>query len=159
MPRITISVNGLKHSVRADADTPLLYVLRNELRLHGPRFGCGMAQCGSCTVQLGGHPIRSCVTPVIAVTGHEITTLEGLGTPQKPHPLQTAFIEAQAAQCGWCTNGQIMTASSYLDQGVIKAGTSEEEIRTLMNSIMCRCGTHFRIVEAIQNAAKAMAAA
>jgi nicotinate dehydrogenase subunit A len=158
MSRLTIQVNGLRHSVTADPDTPLLYVLRNELHLHGPRFGCGLAQCGSCTVQLGDQAIRSCVTPVVAVTGKPITTLEGLGTPEKPHPLQTAFVEAQAAQCGWCTNAQIMTASAYLKQGVIKASTSEDEIKTLMNPIMCRCGTHFRILEAIQNAAKAMAA-
>jgi len=158
MSRIVIEVNGLKHAVRATADTPLLYVLRNELRLHGPRFGCGLAQCGSCTVQLGGGAIRSCVTPVAAVTEKPITTLEGLGTPEKPHPVQTAFIEAQAAQCGWCTNAQILTAAAYIKQGVIKATTSEDEIRTVMNSVLCRCGTHYRILEAIQNAAKAMAA-
>lgn len=158
MSRITIEVNDLKHAVKATADTPLLYVLRNELRLHGPRFGCGLAQCGSCTVQFGGGPIRSCVTPVAAVTGKPITTLEGLGTPEKPHPVQTAFVEAQAAQCGWCTSAQILTAAAYIKQGVIKATTSEDEIRTVMNSVLCRCGTHYRILEAIQNAAKTMAA-
>src|SRR5580765_6509147 len=100
MSRITIEVNGAKHAVTATADTPLLYILRDQLRLHGPRFGCGLAQCGSCTVQLDGEAIRACVTPVAAVTGKKITTLEGLGTPENPHPLQTAFIEAQAAQCG-----------------------------------------------------------
>jgi nicotinate dehydrogenase subunit A len=157
MSRLKIEVNGFKHSVTATPDTPLLYVLRNELRLHGPRFGCGLAQCGSCTVQLGDQAIRSCVTPVAAVTGKSITTLEGLGTPERPHPLQTAFIETQAAQCGWCTNAQIIAGASYLKQGAIKASTSEDEIKTLMNSYMCRCGTHYRIVEAIQRAAKAMA--
>ena len=157
MSRLTIDVNGLKHAVTADPDTPLLYILRNELRLHGPRFGCGLAQCGSCTVQLGDQAIRACVTPVAAVTGKRITTLEGLGSPQKPHPLQTAFIEAQAAQCGWCTNAQIMAADAYMKQGVIKADTPEDKIKTLMNPYMCRCGTHFRILQAIQSAAKAMA--
>jgi len=158
MSRLTIEVNGLSHAVRATADTPLLYVLRNELRLHGPRFGCGLAQCGSCTVQFGGQPIRSCVTPVAAVTGKPIVTLEGLGTPAKPHPVQTAFLEAQAAQCGWCTNGQILAAASYIKVGAIKADTPPEEIQKVMNSYLCRCGTYYRILEAIQNAAKAMAA-
>jgi nicotinate dehydrogenase subunit A len=157
MSRIPIVVNGLKHAVKASPDTPLLYVLRNELRLHGPRFGCGLAQCGSCTVHFGDQAIRSCVTPVAAVTGKPITTLEGLGTPAKPHPLQTAFIEAQAAQCGWCMSAQIMGAASYIKLGAIKADTSELEIKTLMNTYMCRCGTHYRILQAIQSAAKAMA--
>jgi len=157
MSRLTIDVNGLKYAVTAEPDTPLLYILRNELRLHGPRFGCGLAQCGSCTVQLGDQAIRACVTPVAAVTGKRITTLEGLGSPQKPHPLQTAFIEAQAAQCGWCTNAQIMAADAYMKQGVIKADTPEDKIKALMNPYMCRCGTHFRILQAIQSAAKAMA--
>ena len=157
MSRLTIEVNGLKHAVLATPDTPLLYVLRNELRLHGPRFGCGLAQCGSCTVQLKGEPIRSCVTPVAAVAGKPITTLEGLGTPEKPHPVQTAFLDAQAAQCGWCTNAQILAAASYIETGAIKVTSSEDEIKKVMNSYMCRCGTHFRILEAIQAAAKAMA--
>src|SRR5260221_5046186 len=111
MSRLSIQVNGARHSVTATPDTPLLYVLRNELRLHGPRFGCGLAQCGSCTVHFGNQAIRSCVTPVAAVTGKPITTLEGLGTPDKPHPLQTAFVEHQAAQCGWCTSAQIMAGA------------------------------------------------
>ena len=157
MSRLTIEVNSLKHAVAATPDTPLLYVLRNELHLHGPRFGCGLAQCGSCTVQFGGSPIRSCVTPVAAVTGKAIVTLEGLGTPEKPHPVQKAFLDAQAAQCGWCTNAQIIAAASYIGTGVIKADTSEDDIKQIMNSYMCRCGTHYRILEAIQNAAKAMA--
>ncbi len=157
MSRLIIEVNGLKHAVKAFPDTPLLYVLRDELRLHGPRFGCGLAQCGSCTVLLNDQAIRSCVTPVVAVTGKKITTLEGLGTPETPHPLQTAFLAAQAAQCGWCTNAQIMAGAAYLNQGAIKATTSEDKIKELMNSYMCRCGTHFRILEAIQSAAKAMA--
>jgi nicotinate dehydrogenase subunit A len=156
--RLKIEVNGAKHEVEATLDTPLLYVLRNELRLHGPRFGCGLAQCGACTVRLGDQAIRSCVTPVGAVTTKPITTLEGLGTPEKPHPLQTAFIEEQAAQCGYCTNAMIIGASSLIALGGIKADTSPEQIRTLMNGYLCRCGTHFRILAAIQKAAKAMAA-
>jgi nicotinate dehydrogenase subunit A len=157
MPRLTIQVNGAKHPVVASVDTPLLYVLRNELHLHGPRFGCGLAQCGACTVRFGNDPIRACVTPVGAVTGKAITTLEGLGTPEKPHPLQQAFIDAQAAQCGYCTSGQIMAASAYLTSGFITAKSSEEHIKKAMTPYLCRCGTHFRILEAIQNAAKAMA--
>src|SRR5438045_6643773 len=150
MSRFTIEVNGAKHSVVASVDTPLLYVLRNELRLHGPRFGCGLAQCGACTALLGDQAIRTCVTPVGAVTGKQITTLEGLGSPAKPHPLQTAFIENQAAQCGYCTNAMIMGASSLMKLGAIKAGTSETEIRTLMKQYLCRSGTHYRLIAALK---------
>jgi nicotinate dehydrogenase subunit A len=157
MSRFTITVNGLRHAVKATADTPLLYVLRDELRLHGPRFGCGLAQCGACTVHFGDGAIRSCVTPVAAVTGKPITTLEGLGTPEKPHPLQTAFVKEQAAQCGYCTSAQIMGAASYMKLGAIKADTSEEQIKQLMTPYLCRCGTHYRILAAIQSAAKATA--
>jgi len=155
MSRIAIQVNGVKHAVTATADTPLLYVLRNELHLHGPRFGCGLAQCGACTVHLGNDAIRSCVTPVAGVVGKKITTLEGLGSPAQPHPLQTAFIEQQAAQCGYCTNAMIMGASAYMKQGLLTAGTSEEQIKKLMTPYLCRCGTHFRILTAIQHAVKA----
>ncbi len=155
MSRMTIKVNGAKHSIEANIDTPLLYVLRNELRLHGPRFGCGLAQCGACTALLGDQAIRTCVTPVGAVTGKQITTLEGLGSPAKPHPLQTAFIENQAAQCGYCTNAMIMGAASLMRLGAIKADTSEDKIKTLMNQYLCRCGTHYRILAAIKSAAKA----
>jgi nicotinate dehydrogenase subunit A len=157
MSRYVLHVNGARHAITATADTPLLYVLRDELRLHGPRFGCGLAQCGACTVHLGDQAIRSCVTPVAAVTDKPITTLEGLGTPEKPHPLQTAFIEHQAAQCGYCTSAQIMGAASYLKIGAIKADTSEEKIKQLMTPYLCRCGTHYRILAAIQSAAKATA--
>ena len=144
MSRMTIKVNGAKHSVEASLDTPLLYVLRNELRLHGPRFGCGLAQCGACTSLLGDQAIRTCVTPV--------------GTVAKPHPLQTAFIANQAAQCGYCTNAMIMGAESLMRLGGIKADTSDAEIRTLMNGYLCRCGTHYRILAAIKSAAKARTA-
>jgi nicotinate dehydrogenase subunit A len=158
MSDLKIQVNGAHHAVNAAPDTPLLYVLRDELPLHGPRFGCGLAQCGACTVLLNGSAIRSCVTPVAAVTGKKITTLEGLGTPKKPHPLQTAFVEAQAAQCGYCLSAMVLGAASFMNQGVLKATTSDAEIKTMMNQYLCRCGTHYRILEAIKSAAKAMAA-
>jgi len=152
--KLSITVNGKKHAVQASPDTPLLYVLRNELHLHGPRFGCGLAQCGACTVHLGEKAIRSCVTPVSATTKQPVTTLEGLGTIEKPHPVQAAFIEHQAAQCGYCTNGMIMASTAFLKQN---ASPSEDEIKTAMTPWLCRCGTHFRIVAAIKAAAKAMA--
>ena len=154
MSKLSITVNGKKHAVQASPDTPLLYVLRNELHLHGPRFGCGLAQCGACTVHLGEKAIRSCVTPVSATTKQPVTTLEGLGTIEKPHPVQAAFIEHQAAQCGYCTNGMIMASTAFLKQN---ASPSEDEIKTAMTPWLCRCGTHFRIVAAIKAAAKAMA--
>jgi nicotinate dehydrogenase subunit A len=155
MSRVAIKVNGSKHEVTATLDTPLLFVLRNELRLHGPRFGCGLAQCGACTVLHGNQAIRSCVTPVGSVTDKPVTTLEGLGTPAKPHPLQLAFIDQQAAQCGYCTSAMIMGAESLMRIGGITAKTSDTQIRTLMNSYLCRCGTHYRILAAIKQAAKA----
>ena len=155
MSRVAIKVNGSKHEVTATLDTPLLFVLRNELRLHGPRFGCGLAQCGACTVLHGNQAIRSCVTPVGSVTDKQVTTLEGLGTPTKPHPLQLAFIDQQAAQCGYCTSAMIMGAESLMRIGGITAKTSDTQIRTLMNSYLCRCGTHYRILAAIKQAAKA----
>ncbi len=157
MSRLTINVNGNKLDVTATPDTPLLYVLRDRLDLHGPRFGCGLAQCGACTVMLGKEPIRSCVTPVGGTTGARITTVEGLGTPDKPHPLQAAFIKEQAAQCGFCTSGMLMAAASFLELGSLHANSTEAQIRTAMQQWLCRCGTHFRIVAAIQRAAKQLA--
>jgi nicotinate dehydrogenase subunit A len=154
MARLVVSVNGRRHGVEATPDTPLLYVLRNELRLHGPRFGCGLAQCGACTVQADGKPIRSCITPVSAVKGKEITTLEGLGSSESPGRVQAAFIEHQAAQCGYCSNGMIMAADAFLKRN---PRPSEDEIKKAMNPYLCRCGTHFRIVRAIQAAAAAEA--
>jgi nicotinate dehydrogenase subunit A len=153
---VRINVNGAVREVRASPDTPLLYILRTELRLHGPRFGCGLAQCGACTVLLSDQAIRSCVTPVAAVQGSRVTTLEGLGTPSRPHPLQTAFINNQAAQCGYCTNAMIMGAESLIRLGAITPRTSDARIKTLMNPYLCRCGTHFRILAAIKDAAKAI---
>jgi nicotinate dehydrogenase subunit A len=152
MGRLAISVNGRKHAVQATGDTPLLYVLRNELRLHGPRFGCGLAQCGACTVQVDGKPIRSCITPVSTVTEKPITTLEGLGSSKQPGKVQAAFIEHQAAQCGYCTNGMIMAADAFLKRN---PSPNEDEIKRAMNPYLCRCGTHFRIVAAIKSAAEA----
>jgi nicotinate dehydrogenase subunit A len=145
----TITVNGRRHTVQATPDTPLLYVLRNEVQLNGPKYGCGLSQCGACTVHVDGRPVRSCVTPVSAVRG-AVTTIEGLGTPDKPHPLQTAFIEAQAAQCGYCVNGMIMTAAAFLKQ---TPRPSEREIRQALDGNLCRCGTHLRIVAAVKKAA------
>jgi len=145
----TITVNGRQHEVAAAPDTPLLYVLRNELELNGPKFGCGLAQCGACTVHIDGKPARSCSVPVSAVKG-KVTTVEGLGTPEKPHPLQAAFVAEQAAQCGYCTNGMIMTASAFLAQN---PKPSEAQIRAAMDGNLCRCGTHMRILRAVRKAA------
>ena len=148
---ITITVNGKTHSVDAAGDTPLLYVLRNDLELNGAKYGCGFAQCGACTVVVEGKPVRSCVTPVAAFAGKKITTIEGLGSADQPHPLQQAFIEEQAAQCGYCANGMIMTAKTLLDRN---PRPTEAQIRKALGANFCRCGTHNRIVRAVQRAAK-----
>ncbi len=153
---LKVEVNGRTHAIKATDDTPLLYVLRDELHLHGPKFGCGLAQCGACTVMLGDGAIRSCVTPVGTVTGKKITTLEGLGTPAKPHPLQTALIEEQAFQCGYCVSAMTVGAAAFLKQGVFKADTPDTKILELMNQYLCRCGAHFRILAAIKRAAQEM---
>jgi nicotinate dehydrogenase subunit A len=145
----TITVNGKQHQVAAAPDTPLLYVLRNELELNGPKFGCGLAQCGACTVHIDGKPARSCSVPVSAVKG-KVTTIEGLGTPEKPHPLQQAFVAEQAAQCGYCINGMIMTASAFLAQN---PRPSEQQVRAALDGNLCRCGTHMRILRAVRRAA------
>jgi nicotinate dehydrogenase subunit A len=148
---VAIMVNGKRHRVRANADTPLLYVLRNELELHGPRFGCGLGQCGACTVILNGRAVRSCVTPVSSVGSADITTLEGLGTVDRPHPIQQAFIDEQAAQCGYCLNGVILTAKAFLDQN---PKASDAEIRQAMSGVLCRCFVHTRMMRAIQKYAR-----
>ena len=148
---ISITVNGKTHSVGAAEDTPLLYVLRNDLELNGAKYGCGFAQCGACTVVVDGKAVRSCVTPVSAVAGKAITTIEGLGSAAQPHALQKAFIEEQAAQCGYCANGMIMTAKTLLDRN---PRPTEAQIRKALGANFCRCGTHNRIVRAIQRAAK-----
>ena len=150
MARITLKVNGKSRMVEVDPETPLLYVLRNDLELYGPRFGCGLAQCGACSVIMNGNAIRSCVTPVSAAKNHEITTLEGLGTVAKPHALQAAFIEEQAAQCGYCMNGMIINAKVLLDKN---PNPSEDDIKKALDPILCRCGTHLRVIRAIRRAA------
>jgi nicotinate dehydrogenase subunit A len=152
MAKLAIRVNGRRHAVEAARDTPLLYVLRNELKLRGPRFGCGLAQCGACTVQVDGKPTRSCVTPVSKVAGKRITTLEGLGSSAKPGAVQKAFIEHQAAQCGYCTNGMIIAAKALLTQTL---HPTPEQVKQGLDGYLCRCGTHTRILHAVLRAAKA----
>lgn len=142
-----LRVNGADHAVVVDPETPLLYVLNDELGLRGPRFGCGMAQCGACTVLQGGQLVRSCVRPVGEAGPEEITTLEGLGTPEHPHAIQAAFIAEGAAQCGFCLSGVVLTGKAVLD---VNPEASEEEIRTALGGILCRCFTHTRMLRAIQ---------
>jgi nicotinate dehydrogenase subunit A len=152
MPQnFTVRVNGATRTVNVEPDTPLLYVLRNDFELNGPRFGCGLSQCGACTVLVEGKPTRSCVTTMVALGNKVVTTLEGLGTPEKPHPLQKAFIEEQAAQCGYCSNGMIMSAKALLDR---TPKPTEAQIKKALAANLCRCGTHNRIVRAVQRAAK-----
>ncbi|MBW8867669.1 MAG: (2Fe-2S)-binding protein [Acidobacteria bacterium] len=147
MSAITLHVNGRAHMVDVDPATPLLYVLSDDLALRGPKFGCGLGQCGACTAIVGGRAVRTCVTPVSAVGGAEIVTLEGLGTPERPHPIQQAFIEEQAAQCGFCLNGVVLTAKAFLDA---KPKASDAELRQATSTILCRCFTHARMWKAIK---------
>jgi nicotinate dehydrogenase subunit A len=150
----TLEVNGRRRTVRLDdPDTPLLYVLRDNLQLDGVKFGCGLAQCGACTVVMDGKAVRSCRTPIREAAGHTVLTLEGLGTPESPHPIQAAFIEEQAAQCGYCVGGMIMTAKALLDE---KPRPTDAEIRTALADNLCRCGTHQRIVRAVGRAAASL---
>ena len=150
---ISLHVNGKKHAVAVSPDTPLLYVLRNDLGLNGPKFGCGLGQCGACTVLMDGTAILSCVMPVAEAAGRKIVTLEGLGSPDKPHPLQRAFIAEQAAQCGYCANGMIMKSKELLDR---TADPTEAEIRRALAANLCRCGTHNDIIRAVRRAAVEM---
>ncbi|HZO01155.1 MAG TPA: (2Fe-2S)-binding protein [Burkholderiales bacterium] len=152
MANFTLRVNGTARDVSADPDTPLLYILRNDLELNGPKFGCGLAQCGACTVLVDGRAVRSCVTPVSTVKG-AVETIEGLGTEQKLHPLQKAFIEEQACQCGYCGNGMVMSAKALLARN---PRPTNDEIRKALNAHLCRCASHNRIVRAVQKAAKEM---
>jgi nicotinate dehydrogenase subunit A len=152
MARYTLKVNGRNRTVNAEPDTPLLYVLRENLALKGPRFGCGLGQCGACTVHVDGQAVRSCMLPVGELKAGAITTLEGLGTSAKPSKLQQAFIDEQAAQCGYCVNGMIMSAAALLDKN---RNPSESEIREALAGNLCRCGTHQRILAAIKRAAAA----
>ena len=149
----TLNVNGKTHEVEADPDMPLLYALRNDVGLKNPRFGCGLAQCGACTVHIDGQAIRSCITPVSSVGSAKVVTLEGLGTPEKPHPLQTAYVEEQVPQCGYCINGWIMTAASFL---ATKKKPTEAEIKSALEGVKCRCGTHVSIMKAVKRAAAMM---
>jgi nicotinate dehydrogenase subunit A len=149
---LKLRVNGRTHALSVDdPEMPLLLALRNDLDLHGPRFGCGLAQCGACTVHIDGDAVRSCVYPVGKAAGRNIVTLEGLGTPKKPHPLQQAFIDEQAVQCGYCINGMIMQAAVLLRKN---RRPSEDEIKQALAGNLCRCGTHVRIVRAIKRAAE-----
>jgi nicotinate dehydrogenase subunit A len=151
----SLRVDGRQHDLDLDPATPLLYVLSDELALGGPKFGCGLGQCGACTVIVKGQAIRSCVTPVSAVAGSEITTLDGLGTPDRPHPIQQAFIDEQASQCGFCLNGVIMTAKAFIDRN---PNATEAEIQQAMSGVLCRCFAHLRMLRAIKRYAEGLRA-
>ena len=154
MARITLKVNGKSSVVEAEPNTPLLYVLRDNLSLHGPRFGCGLGQCGACTVLVDGNTMRSCMLPVSAAQNKSVTTLEGLGSVAHPHPVQAAFVQEQAAQCGYCMNGMILGAKALLDKN---SHPTVAEIKHSLNNYICRCGSHLRVIRAIQRAASAKA--
>jgi len=151
MATIALIVNGRPHSVDLDPATPLLYALSDDLALNGPKFGCGLGQCGACTVIVRGRAIRSCQTPVSSVAGAEITTLEGLGTPERPHPIQKAFIDEQAAHCGFCLNGIILTAKAFLDE---RPKATDAEIEQATSGVLCRCFAHTRMLRAIRRYAR-----
>jgi nicotinate dehydrogenase subunit A len=156
VPTYKLKVNGTSRTIDATADTPLLYVLRNDLTLNGAKFGCGLGQCGACTVLLDGKPIFSCLTPISILDGRRVTTVEGLGTADIPSPMQQAFIDEQAAQCGYCIAGMIMRAQALLEKN---AAPSDAEIRQHMAINLCRCGTHMRILRAVRRAADAIKSA
>ena len=157
MAKLTLQVNGTPRDVEVDdLATPLLYVLRNDLGLTGTKFGCGLAQCGACTVHLDGQAARSCVTPVNEVVGRQVTTVEGLGSPERPDPVQAAFIAEQAAQCGYCTAGLVMTARAFLQQN---RRPTEPEVKQALAGNLCRCGSHVRVIRAMMRAARAMGGA
>jgi nicotinate dehydrogenase subunit A len=153
---MTLKVNGQDHRIDADSDTPLLYVLREELQLNAAKFGCGLGQCGSCTVIVDGKPVLSCVTPLLLLEGKQVTTLEGLGTIEQPAPIQRAFIEEQAAQCGYCIPGMMMRAQALLQRD---SRPSDAQIRAALEPNLCRCGTHMRILRAVHRAAALMQSA
>ena len=148
---MNLKVNGQIHSVDIDPSTPLLYVLADDLALRGPKFGCGLGQCGCCTVLIQGRPVRSCVTPVSSVGGSEVTTLEGLGTIERPHPIQKAFVDEQAVQCGFCLSGVILTAKAALDAN---PKASDAQLKQSLANVLCRCGTHTRMLKAIKRYAQ-----
>jgi len=149
---MSLSVNGETHQLDVDPDMPLLYALRDDLGLSNPRFGCGLAQCGACTVLMDGQAIRSCVTPMSVASGHAVTTLQGIGTPERPHKVQKAFVEEQVPQCGYCLNGWIMTSVALLDSN---PHPTDSEIRQALTGLKCRCGTHVAILRAVKRAAEA----
>lgn len=151
MARVSLRVNGRARFLEVNPQCPLLYVLRDNLALNNPKFGCGLGQCGACTVLLDNQPIRSCLFPVSAATGKEIVTLEGLGTSEHPHPVQSAFIEEQVLQCGYCMNGWILTSKALLDR---IPNPTDEEIRTALADLVCRCGCHVRVFRAVRRAAQ-----
>ena len=151
MPAVTLKVNGQSLSLDINPDTPLLYALADDLQLNGPKFGCGLAQCGACTVLLDGQPIRSCVTPVSDAAGHEITTIEGLGTPDNPHPIQTAFIQEQAVQCGYCISGIMLYGKTFVDAN---PNATQDDIVQALDGLLCRCHTHARMAKALLRYAK-----
>lgn len=151
--KLTLNVNARKQAVEIAPETPLLYALRNDLKFNGPKFGCGLAQCGACTVHIDGKAVRACVAPVSAAVGKKITTIEGLGSADKPHPVQAAFIAEQAGQCGYCLNGMVMAATALLKEN---SNPGDTEIRAALNGNLCRCGSHLRILRAVKRAAKAM---
>ena len=153
MARISLDVNGSVHTVDADPDMPLLYALRNDLGLNNPHFGCGLSQCGACTVHINGEAVRSCVTPVSAVGTGKVVTLAGLGTPEKPHPVQAAYVQEEVPQCGYCINGWIMTAAALLNRN---KKPSDAEIKEALTGLKCRCGTHMGIMRAVKRAAEMM---
>jgi len=155
MSQTSLNVNGQAHSVDVDSDCPLLYVLRDDLGLNNPRFGCGLGQCGACTVLVDNVPMRSCQLPISFLTGKHIVTLEGLGTPEKPHPVQSAFIEEQAFQCGYCLNGWIMTAKALLDKN---PNPSDKDLANAFDRLVCRCGSHIGILASVRRAAQEMKA-
>ena len=152
--RISFSVDGRSLTIDVDADMPLLYALRDEIGLNNPKFGCGLAQCGACTVHVDGEAVRSCVTPVAAIEGRTVTTLAGLGTPDKPHPLQKAYVAEQVPQCGYCINGWIMTAASVLKRN---PRITDAQLRDELAGLKCRCGTHMAILRAVKRAQREMA--
>jgi aerobic-type carbon monoxide dehydrogenase small subunit (CoxS/CutS family) len=154
MAKIKFTVDGKQVSVDADPEMPLLYALRDDLKMKNPKFGCGLAQCGACTVHLDGEPMRSCVLPVAAAQDKKVTTIAGLGTPERPHPLQAAFVEEQVPQCGYCISGWMMTAAAFLDKN---PKANDAQIRDALTGLKCRCGTHVSILRAIKRAQAQMA--
>ncbi len=150
---VTLRVDGQSHTLRVDPEMPLLYALRDDLGLANPHFGCGLAQCGACTVHVDGAAVRSCVTPMAAVDGKQVVTLAGLGTPERPHPIQQAYIDEQVPQCGYCINGWMMTAAAFLRDN---RGATDAQIRDALSGLKCRCGTHVAILRAVTRAARAM---